>query len=196
MTEKCNVCSLEVYGPTEYQGSARDQFWPKNRHRVAFADSASWSMVGAASQVLALVNDLDMNSVGNILISPNGPNETLDEIIEMVARGRVSPMRFPAATPSSLLAPTSIIFGLQGPSLNLVAHPDEAIPVVSSIAARWFANFHLEAVLISIVVTVENNPTAKSLLIKSIGQVPNNKEVAACLDLLHPPVHRRPEAEV
>jgi hypothetical protein len=180
------ITSLEVIGPSVYVGSARDEFWQKYRRQVTFADPAAWCVVGAAAPVLRAARSIAPEHFGSILISPDGPEETRREIIRLAAKGQLSPMRFPAATPSALLAPTLIIYGLRGPSLNFTVSPRAALPVVGCVAARWFSTFGLEAVLFATVTSAGGTPSARVLVIKNSGSAPSAHELAGCLEQLLP----------
>jgi hypothetical protein len=181
MSERLCALGIEVFGPAVWQGSAREMFWQKHRRQIAFADSAAWCVVGAASTVLGELGDLDSDRIGSILIAPDGPVETRREIIGLVAKGEMSPMRFPAATPSALLAPTLIIHRLRGPSLNFPISPSAAIPIAACVAARWFVNFDLEAVLFATVTSKDSEPFAQALVIRSVGHSPTVGEMTECL---------------
>jgi hypothetical protein len=177
--------TLEVFGPSDYVGSARDAFWQKHRRQVTFADPAAWCLVGAAAPLLEKAGDVASEGFGSMLLSSDGPEETRREIIKLSAKGQLSPMRFPAATPSALLAPTLIIYGLRGPSLNFTVAARAALPVVGCVASQWFKNFHLEAVLFATVTSKGGAPTARALVIKILGRVPSVDELVKCLAPLH-----------
>lgn len=178
------ISALEVLGPADYVGSARDVYWQKYRRQVTFADAAAWCVVGAAAAVLEEARGVAPERFGSVLISPDGPEETRREIVRLAAKGQLSPMRFPAATPSALLAPTLIIYGLRGPSLNFTTRPREALPVAACVAARWFENFRLEAVLFATVTSAGGTPAARALVIKSSGRAPSACELTGRLELL------------
>jgi len=181
MSEKRCASGITWLGPAVWSGSTRDTFWPKHRRQIAFADSAAWCLVGAAATLLGQLDHLNPDRIGSILIAPDGPVETKREIIAMAAKGQVSPMRFSAATPSALLAPTLIIYSLRGPSLNFPVSPSVAIPIAACVAARWFVSFDLEAVLFATVSQEDAGPLAKALVIKSTGPSPTAEGVIECL---------------
>jgi hypothetical protein len=184
------LSALEILGPSDYVGSARDAFWQKYRRQVTFADPAAWCVVGAAAALLEKAQDIAPERFGSMLISSDGPEETRREIIRLAAKGQLSPMRFPAATPSALLAPTLIIYGLRGPSLNFTAAPLSALPVVSCVAVQWLRNFGLEAILFATVTSTGGTPSARALVIKNSGRVPSLDELTERLGLLLSPEQR------
>src|SRR5690242_14410685 len=104
---------LAVLGRGEAEGSSRglelyralglDRAKPKKVH---FADAAAWATVGAVGQACAAVEDMsvvDRERSGIVLVSECGPIETMVTVAESARENRMSALRFPAATPGSLV---------------------------------------------------------------------------------------------
>lgn len=145
---------------------------------VRYADPAAWTVVAAIDQALIpLQNDYDPQRVGAILVSECGPTETIADFVSSARRGLISPMRFPAASSSSLLGLACIVFGFQGPCLNLTMPPDGGVPIAYAIAKRWI---NRDVVKFAIIATHEAEAggqlSSRCLLLTSKGSLPEPGE--------------------
>lgn len=110
------------------------------RRAVRYADPASWTIAAAAARAVAEAGQelvAARTDVAVIAVSDDGPKEAMAAIAEASRAGCSSPLRYPAANPGSLAGVVAILFGFQGPTLNLAAPPERAIPVGLLVAANW-----------------------------------------------------------
>lgn len=150
-------CGLEVY-----RALGLDRVKPKKVH---FADVAAWATVGAVGQACASIEDMsavERERSGIVLVSEYGPMETMAAVAKSARENRMSALRFPAATPGSLVGLICIVFGLRGPTLNLTMPPASGIPVAAVVANNWLKQGVVDFVLL---VTCQQGPVARCLLV-------------------------------
>jgi hypothetical protein len=75
--------------------------------------------------------------MGVVVVSSHGPLETLRKVADDARAGFGSPLRYPASNPGSVAGVSCILFGLQGPTLNLLMKPAEGVPAGLLISSRW-----------------------------------------------------------
>ncbi|SDM53287.1 hypothetical protein [Allokutzneria albata] len=102
-----------------------------------YADPVAWLITDAVAGVLNTRAVLDPTSVGVLVVSEHSTEHTQRSVAEAVARGRISPMRFAAAGPGSLVGVVCAAFGFQGPTLLLSVPVEQARPVVDALLADW-----------------------------------------------------------
>ncbi|WP_433518585.1 hypothetical protein ACQP2T_25700 [Nonomuraea sp. CA-143628] len=107
-----------------------------------YADPAAWLVVAAVEAALAGAPEAvrrRVADIGALAVSDHGTRHTMRSVADTAARGRVSPLRFAGANPSSLAGLLCITLGFRGPSLLVCMPPERAGPVVALIAAGWLA---------------------------------------------------------
>jgi 3-oxoacyl-(acyl-carrier-protein) synthase len=77
------------------------------------------------------------DDVGIVLVSEGGPAETRTTVARAARDGFVSPLRFVAAPPASLVGVACIVMGFHGPTLNLTTPARTGVPAGLTIATRW-----------------------------------------------------------
>jgi hypothetical protein len=105
---------------------------------VRYADPAAWlvrDLVGQALQDW----DGDRGPVALLAVSEYATGDTLRQVGAEVAKRTISPLRFVAASPGTLVGLSCLSFGLHGPSLLLTMPPADGVPVARVLAARWLA---------------------------------------------------------
>lgn len=115
----------------------------RGKNRTSFyADPVSWLVaeavecaVGRSSADLHAVAD----DVATITISDFCTAVTMRQIAAGVPAGRLSPLRFSAATPGVVGSLPAMTFGFMGPSVTLSMHPDQGLPVAITVAGSWLA---------------------------------------------------------
>jgi 3-oxoacyl-(acyl-carrier-protein) synthase len=110
------------------------------RHKVRYADPAAWLVVAAVERALeaARVEPQDLTDrVGIILISEDGPAETIHTVALAAREGQISPLRFAAVTPASLVGTVCIVFGFHGPTLTLTCPTSIGLPPARAVADGW-----------------------------------------------------------
>ncbi len=105
-----------------------------------YADPGAW-LVAEAVDAAIRSSDTDVlacaTNVGVIGISEYATRHTLRLVAAGVPRDRVSPMRFAAASPGSLVGVTCTAFGFQGPTLMLSMSCAAAELATAAVAADW-----------------------------------------------------------
>jgi len=107
---------------------------------VRYADPAAWVVATAVARALAARKDqvnAAKDRVGIVVASSHGPMETLRKVAEDARSGFASPLRYPASNPGSVAGVSCILFGLQGPTLNLLMKPTEGVPLGLLLSSRW-----------------------------------------------------------
>jgi len=107
---------------------------------VRYADPAAWVLATATARALAPKKDQVVaakDRLGIVAVSSHGPIETLSKVAEDARNGFASPLRYPASNPGSLAGVSCILFGLRGPTLNLLLGPTAGVPLGLFIAHRW-----------------------------------------------------------
>jgi 3-oxoacyl-(acyl-carrier-protein) synthase len=138
-----------VIGFAESVLSAQDRLWPRYRNQVPYADPAAWYLVAALEQLLSPLESVDRDRIGIVLIDNEGPVQALSDLRARRLNRQVSPMRFPAATPSAVLAVSCIVFRLRGPSMTLVCSITRGVPAALAAAQRWFHDRTTDLVILA-----------------------------------------------
>lgn len=131
---------VTVSGQGEARGPESGRFDSKQRQAVRYADPAAWTVAAAVDCAVAGAKDeiaVALQDAAIIVISDEGPQETMASIVEAWKAGYSSPLRYPAANPGSLAGVPSILLGFRGPTLNLATRPKLAVPVGLLVAANW-----------------------------------------------------------
>jgi hypothetical protein len=129
--------------------SAQDRLWPRYRSQIPYADPAAWYLVAALEQLFSRLGELDRNRVGIVLIDDEGPSHVLSDLRARRLTRKMSPMRFPAATPSALLAVSCIVFKLRGPSMTLVCPIERGVPSALSAVRFWLDDCTCDVVILA-----------------------------------------------
>jgi hypothetical protein len=119
-----------------------DLFEAQTRATVRYADPAAWITAAAVAHALADVRELlaaSQHEVGVVVVSDQGPANTMAEINAAAATGFSSPLRYAAASPGSLVGVTCIAFGFRGPTLNFTMPPANGVPVALQLCTGWLA---------------------------------------------------------
>lgn len=119
-----------------------------SRSRIPFADPSAWFVAGVVKTLIDQLSEVGREQIGTILIDPIGPREVIRDLRVLRKEKTTSPMRFAAATPSSLLAVSCILYGLRGPSLVLLCSAREGIVVAAHTAHQWMLEGSANAVLL------------------------------------------------
>lgn len=115
----------------------------RGKNRTSFyADPVSWLVaeaveraVGRSPQDLRAIAD----DVATITISDFCTTATMRQIAAGVRSGRLSPLRFSAATPGAVGSLPAMSFGFKGPSVTLSMRPEKGLPVAVTVAGSWLA---------------------------------------------------------
>jgi 3-oxoacyl-[acyl-carrier-protein] synthase II len=101
-----------------------------------YSDPSAWLLASTAQRVLhkQAPQTTDPEDIGVIVISAEGPATTWDTVLAQAADGFVSPARFAAASPSSLMATICMTTGARGQAMTLVMDP-EAPATTGTVAA-------------------------------------------------------------
>lgn len=105
---------------------------------LRYADPNSWLLSAATDQLLADSDSALRRETGIIHVAQAGPVKTMDALQKLSSRNRSSPLKFPAAAPSSTAAVACYVSKLRGPSLTLTMPWEHAGPVVRSLCHYWF----------------------------------------------------------
>lgn len=96
--------------------------------RVRYADPAAWLVCDLVGQVLRDWPG-EHEPVGVLGVSEYATGDTLRRVAAEVVKQVVSPLRFVAASPGTLIGLSCLQFGLHGPSLLLTMPPVDGVPV-------------------------------------------------------------------
>ncbi|MGA4847528.1 hypothetical protein ACOBQB_15150 [Streptomyces sp. G5(2025)] len=113
-----------------------------------YADPVAWMMadaVAAALEGCGADAPTDRSEVAVIGISEYATRRTLQTVAAGVPAGRMSPMRFAAAGPGSLVGLVCAVFGFQGPTLMLPMPVTEATEVAKAMIADWLTDDFVSA---------------------------------------------------
>lgn len=120
------------------------------RRAVRYADPSSWAMANAVDAALtASPRPLDTNRVALVNLGLQGPSEAMAQVAGSVREGSVSPVRFPAASPSAAVALSCIAWGIRGPTLSLLQPLRQGLPVALALARGWLGRGQVEGVLLA-----------------------------------------------
>jgi hypothetical protein len=159
--------ALTIVGKGEARQPQPELFEARLRAVVRYADPAAWiSAAAVAHAVAALKGALaaEHDDVGVVVVSDEGPRETMQALDEAAVAGSSSPLRYPAGNPGSLVGVTCILHGFRGPTLNFVMPPASGVPVGLVLAAGWLQR----RVCPSVVVTACARPDAHGLCARSL----------------------------
>jgi 3-oxoacyl-(acyl-carrier-protein) synthase len=140
MIPQASNADFVVFSQGEAVRAQKDLFDRQTLATVRYADPAAWVLATAAARALAPKKDEVMaasDRVGVVVVSSHGPIETLSKVADDARSGFASPLRYPASNPGSLAGVSCILFGLQGPTLNLLMEPAAGVPLALFTAKRW-----------------------------------------------------------
>lgn len=132
--------ALAIIGTGEARQPQPEMFEARLRAVVRYADPAAWVSAAAVAQAIDSVKadvSAARDDVGVVVISNEGPQETLDALDEAAAAGSSSPLRFPAGNPGSLVGTTCILQGFRGPTMNFIMPAESGVPAGLVLAAGW-----------------------------------------------------------
>jgi hypothetical protein len=123
------------------------------RSKIRYADPSSWLLVEAIDR--AGVPGLGTGRVEHtavMVVAPAGCPQAAADLARQAGVGQVSPLRYPAASPSASLGLCCIVFGLCGPTLTLTMPLADGVPRATWLAQRYLARGDVD---LAIVATVE-----------------------------------------
>lgn len=157
--------NVAVLGRGEWDGSLSRSYADRSKQKVRYADPAAWAVVSAVGRVSVRVENLnaaDLDRIGVLLVSEHGPVETMATVAATARTGYLSALRFPAATPGSLVGLTCIVFGFRGPTLNLTMPVTKGIPIAAVVAGNWLERDVVDFVFLA---TCQGDPIARCVLL-------------------------------
>src|SRR3569833_1409973 len=103
---------------------------------VRSADASAWLVCDLVGRVLRDWTG-PREQVGVLGGSEYATGDTLRQVAVDVAKRAISPLRFVAASPGTLVGLSCLRYGLHGPSLLLTMPPADGVPVARVLAGRW-----------------------------------------------------------
>jgi 3-oxoacyl-(acyl-carrier-protein) synthase len=146
-TEVRAIAQAVVHMPCESAHAAR------LRSKIRYADPSSWLLVEAIDRAgfPGLVAGRSEHTAV-VVVAPAGCPQAAADLARQSAAGQVSPIRYPAASPSASLGLCCIVFGLCGPTLTLTMRLADGVPRAVWLAQRYLARGDID---LAIVATVE-----------------------------------------
>jgi hypothetical protein len=132
--------ALTIAGKGEALRPQPELFDARLRTVVRYADPAAWISAAAVVHAGAAMREAlaaGRDNVGVVVVSDEGPQETMQALDEAAVAGFSSPLRFPAGNPGSLVGVTCILLGFRGPTLNFIMPPANGVPAGLVLAAGW-----------------------------------------------------------
>lgn len=156
---------------------ARDLFGREAVKRVRYADRAAWTTAAAVARAVAPVRQelvRGRDRVGVVVTSAHGPSETLAVVARDARDGYGSPLRYPAASPGSLVGVCCILFGFRGPTLNLLMRSCEGVAAAGFAAGRWLAGGAAGYMVVAVCVRLPmGNQAARALVLADRTERPD-----------------------
>ena len=135
-----------VHAPCESAHQAR------LRSKIRYVDPSSWLLVEAIERAGLpglLAGRAENTAV--VVVAPAGCPQAAADLARQAADGAVSPIRYPAASPSASLGLACIVFGLCGPTLTLTMPLATGVPRATWLAQRYLARRDAELALVATV---------------------------------------------
>jgi hypothetical protein len=158
---------LTIAGKGEARQPQPELFDARLRTVVRYADPAAWISAAAVAHAMASIKEALVavhDDVGVVVVSDEGPQETMQALDEAAVAGFSSPLRFPAGNPGSLVGVTCILHGFRGPTLNFIMPPACGVPAGLVLAAGWL----LRRVCSFVVVTACTRLDSQELCARSL----------------------------
>jgi len=136
----------------DVRGGAREQFERRIRNAVRYADPCAWAVAAAATALAegpAAPALADRARVGLLVVSPEGPSETIRALAAALKDGQTSPLRYPAANPGSLAGVACIALGFRGPTLAVLGESAHGARLGLFMAGRWLARGAVTAMMVA-----------------------------------------------
>jgi 3-oxoacyl-(acyl-carrier-protein) synthase len=117
-----------------------------------YADPVAWLVARAVGDALAAAPAEvagDADEVGLILLSAHCTRDTIAVVAGAAAQGRLSPMRFAAASPGTAGSISCIVHGFRGPTLALATAPADGEEAARLIARGWLTSGSARYVVVS-----------------------------------------------
>jgi hypothetical protein len=121
----------------------------KAKSELRYADPSSWLLSATTDQLLKSGNANLRDETGIIHVAQTGPKETMAAIAKLTTRHRSSPLKFPAAAPSSAAAVACYVCKLRGPSLTLTMPWQYSTSVIQSLCKYWFDHRLASLIIVS-----------------------------------------------
>ena len=143
-------------------------FAPQTRATIRYADPVAWTMAAAIARAAATTGgrlDTWSHDVGVVVVSDDGPVDTMAQVHTNADAGFSSPLRFSAASPGSLAGVACIAFGFRGPTLNLTMRPCDGIPVGLLIGRAWLRRGLARALVLGSLTVSQGRAAAARVLV-------------------------------
>lgn len=110
------------------------------RRRSFYADPLAWLVTDAVARAMADAGGKarpDPEGTGVLTVSSFATNNTLTDVVRALPHGRLSPMRFVAASPGTVAGVACLVLNLRGPALVLTMAPDVGRPFAEVMSRAW-----------------------------------------------------------
>lgn len=117
-----------------------------------YADPVAWLVARAVGDALATAPAAvaaEPDEVGLILLSAHCTSGTMTAVAAATAEGRLSPMRFAAASPGTAGSISCIVHGFRGPTLTLATTPANGGEAARVVAGGWLTSGAARYVVLS-----------------------------------------------
>jgi 3-oxoacyl-(acyl-carrier-protein) synthase len=163
--------AVTIVGKGEAQRPQPELFEARLRSVVRYADPAAWICAAASAraaagmkEALAAVRD----DVGVVVVSNEGPQDTMQALDDDARAGFSSPVRFPAGNPGSLVGVICILHGFRGPTMNFIMPTATGVPMGLVLAAGWLRRRVCSFVVVTACASPdEHGAFARSLLLSA-----------------------------
>lgn len=144
---------LGVLGAGTARATTLGEVRPSRRTVSLYADPLSWLVLEAVERAMddakrpSLPERRDM---GHLVVSDICTLHTMRELAGGIPDGRMSPLRFAGANPGQVCGLSSMLFGLNGPSMVLSMPPAEGVRPALTILRGWLSEALATAVILSL----------------------------------------------
>jgi hypothetical protein len=143
---------MTIHSRGEATSSTRAVLRDISSRSVRYADPITWTVTAAIARAIANCDFCLENfreEIGIITVSATAPAQTISDIADAMKSGFSSPLRFPAASPCTLVGVACIAYGFRGPTLNLAMPCSSGMKIALCITEQWICHRDVPFVILA-----------------------------------------------